>query len=604
MVNKLIVDISIEHVSITHFSRFTLDQQLNAHHTFELRINHDQIEGTSNITLAKSKDFIGKSITIQFGLEGEPSNIFTGVITKVEIAQTHGFQGDIVIKGYSPDILIERGPNLGSYLDKDLRTILQKVTKDTAQNDLDFQINPAHSDIIDYTIQYKESDFDFINRLSAEYHEWFYYDGRKLHFGRPDRQEEIALVYGRDLHSMQYGMQISPLNHQAFAYQAQEDELLTAKPGAASSGLSDLSHAISASNKVYSKHFNQPLNVRVNSQKEIDNFVNDQNKALVSGLVSINGNGDNPQVGIGKVINISTSMRNGLDFQVEDFGRFIVSSIHHQIDGVGHYQHTFEGVAADSEKAPVHKTYKPFADMQLADVVENEDPKGQGRIKVKFKWECQNNDVTEWLRVLTPDAGSSIQVDVNRGFVFVPEVGDQILVGFEDGNIARPVVMGSLFHANNGAGGYENNHLKSIATKSGHLIQFNDESGNETITITDKNSNVIKLDTVNSSIEISAAETISIKAKNINISADQNISLSAGDNLYSNAGSNVAINAGEHHSIIAENITMVANMKINSTASSIEKTAEQISMNSTKDNIEFHSSKEIINKSSTKVKLF
>lgn len=483
MVNKLIVDISIEQVAITHFSRFTLDQRFNEHHTFELRINHDQVEETGGITLAKSKDFIGKSITIQFARLGDTGTIFTGIITKVEIAQTHGFRGDIVITGYSPDILLNRGPDLGSYLNKDLKSILQQATNDTPQNDLDFQISPAYSAAIDYIIQYKESDFDFINRLSAEYHEWFYYDGRVLHFGKPDKQEEVALIYGRDLQSLQYGMQIAPLNYKKFAYHSQQDELLSAQPSAASSTFSDVSHAISASNDVFSKRFNQPLSVRVNSQREIDTFVNDEHKALVSGLVSISGRGDNAKVGIGKTVNISTSMHNGLDFQVEDFGKFIVTAIHHEIDGVGHYHHTFDGVAADSEKLQVKQFQKPFADMQLADVVDNNDPQGHGRIKVKFKWACQVNDPTEWLRVMTPDAGSSDKVSKNRGFVFIPEKGDQVVVAFEEGNIARPIVMGSVFHGKSGTGGSASNNSKSLTSKSGHTVQLNDGGG---ITIKDK----------------------------------------------------------------------------------------------------------------------
>lgn len=483
MVNKLIVDISIEQVTITHFSRFMLDQRFNEHHTFELRINHDQIENTGGITLTKSKDFIGKNLTVQFARLGDTGNIFTGIITKVEIAQTHGLRGDIVITGYSPDILLNRGPDLGSYLNKDLKSIITQATNDTPQNDLDFQINPGYSAAIDYLIQYKESDFDFINRLSSEYHEWFFYDGRILHFGKPDEQEEIALIYGRDLQSLQYGMQIAPLNYKKFAYHSKQDELLSAQPQTASSSFSDVSHAISASNNVFSKCFNQPLSVRVNSQSEIDAFVNDEHKALVSGLVSISGKGDNAKVGIGKIVNISTSMHNGLDFQVEDFGKFIVTAIHHEIDGIGHYHHTFDGVAADSEKLQVKKIQKPFADMQLADVVDNNDPQGNGRIKVKFKWQCQTNDPTEWLRVMTPDAGSSDKVSKNRGFVFIPEKGDQVVVAFEEGNIARPIVMGSVFHGKSGTGGSASNNSKSLTSKSGHTVQLNDGGG---ITIKDK----------------------------------------------------------------------------------------------------------------------
>lgn len=547
MVNKLIVDISIEHLSVTHFSRFSLDQRFNEHHTFELHINHDQMEGTNSMTLAKSKDFIGKSLTAQFSVLEDTPNIFTGIITKVEIAQTHGFQGDIVFTGFSPDILLDRGPDLGSYLGKDLKTILRQATSDTPQNDLDFQIKPAYSAAIDYIIQYKESDFDFINRLSSEYHEWFYYDGSTLHFGKPDQQEEVDLVYGRDLQSMQYGMQITPLNYKKFAYHSQEDQLLSSQPLAASSSLSDVSHAISASNDVYSKRFNQPLSVRVNSQKEIDTFVNDEHKSLVSGLVNINGRGDNPQVGIGKVVNISTSMRNGLDFQVEDFGKFIVTAIHHEIDGVGHYHHTFEGVSADSEKLPAQKKQKPFADMQLADVVNNKDPKGQGRVKVKFKWQCQTNDETEWLRVITPDAGSSDKVSKNRGFAFIPEKGDQVVIAFEEGNIARPIVLGSVYHGNNGSGGSDDNHLKSIATRSGNKLQMNDADGS--VNLMDKGSANLHFDGAgNATLNAAQSKTINVGGDkdnppqsvihadaegNIVLDAKTSITLKVGNNLLS-----------------------------------------------------------------------
>ena len=540
MVNKLSVDISIEQMAITHFSRFTLDQRFNEHHTFELRINHDQVEEAGGITLTKSKDFIGKNLTVQFARLGDTGNIFTGIITKVEIAQTHGFRGDIVIKGYSPDILLDRGPDLGSYLHKTLKTILQQATNDTPQNDLDFQINPAYAAVIDYIIQYKESDFDFINRLSSEYHEWFYYDGRILHFGKPDEQEEIPLIYGRDLQSLQYGMQIAPLNYKKFAYHSQEDELLSSQPSAANSTFSDVSHAISASNDVFSKRFNLPLSVRVNSQQEIDTFVNDEHKALVSGLVNINGSGDNPKVGLGKVIDISTSIRSGLDFQVEDFGKFIVTAIHHEIDGIGHYKHNFEGVAADSEKLKVRPTEKPVADMQLADVLDNDDPQGQGRVKVKFKWQCQANDPTEWLRVMSPNAGTG-DAGANRGFHVIPEIGDQVVVAFEEGNIARPVILGSVFHGKSGdSKGFKNSNTKGLTSRKGSALTFDDlahglilgtsaanfmkiKNGSGMVTTMAKNK--VSIQTGESMITMNHLGEIAITGKNIFINGAESIAI-------------------------------------------------------------------------------
>jgi type VI secretion system secreted protein VgrG len=524
METKIKIDISIEGTPITHFSSFNLDQRFNEHHTFQLRFNHDQIENTNKITLEKSKEFIGKNLTVQFGRGEDYEHQFIGKITRVEIAQSHGFQGDIVVSGFSPSILIDRGPDLGSYLNKDLKTIVEKATADAPQNDLSMNIAPAYTSPIDYIIQYRESDFEFINRLSAEYHEWFYYDGVKLNFGKPQKLDEATLIYGRDLHSLQYGMQIAPLNYKKFSYHSQQDELLSAQPSGNSGGSPDLSHAIEASNQVYSKRYNEPLEVRVNSQKEIDTFVNDEHKAIVSELLNIMGNGDNPRVKLGSIVSISTSMRGITGFEVQDFGKFLVTAVYHQLDGVGHYQNTFEGVSADSEKLSVKQAQKPSPDMQLANVVDNEDPQKQGRVKVQFKWQCTSNDVTEWLRVVTPDAGSSDKVNKNRGFVFIPEVGDQVLVAFEEGNVARPIVIGSMFSGKSGTGGGSSNNVKALTTRSGNTIILNDNDGS--VNVKDPSGNVITLHG-NGQVTLTAPNSFTINTKDFIVNASNSVAINA-----------------------------------------------------------------------------
>ena len=81
----------------------------------------------------------------------------------------------------------------------------------------------------------------------------------------------------------------------------------------------------------------------------------------------------------------------------------------------------------------------------------NDDPKKKGRVQVKMNW--QSGDMkTSWIRVMTPDAGSSDSVSSNRGMVFIPEKGDQVLVGFRHNNPNRPFVFGSLFNGKSGGG--------------------------------------------------------------------------------------------------------------------------------------------------------
>jgi type VI secretion system secreted protein VgrG len=524
MEKKLKVDINIEGTQITHFSTFNLDQRFNEHHTFQLRFNHDMVEEYNSITLENSKDFIGKNITIQFGTDDSGENVFSGIVTKIELSQSNGFHSDILVSGFSPGILIDRGPDLGSYLNKNLSSIIQLATQDAPQNDLKFNIKPTNTSPIDYIIQYRESDYEFINRLSAEYYEWFYYDGVKLNFGKPDKLEEVDLVYGRDLHSLQYAMQIAPLKHNKFAYSPKQDEMLFSEPQGSSGGTPDASHAISASNKVFSKVYNEPLAVRVNTKKEIDDFVNNQQKALISDLVTIVGSGDNPMVGLGKKLNVSMSVRGTGSFELQDFGKFLVTAVYHEIDGVGHYQNTFEGVTADTERVSVPEVEKPNPDMQLADVIDNADPDGHGRIKVKFKWQCTSNDVTEWLRVVAPDAGNSDKVNKNRGFVFIPEVGDQVLVAFEEGNIARPIIIGSMFSGKTGSGGSQSNKTKALTTRSGNTIILDDSNGS--INVKDPSGNVVTLNG-DGTVTIHAPNTLTLISKDININAGNSINIIA-----------------------------------------------------------------------------
>ena len=604
MENKLITEINIEGKAITYFDSFDLEQQFNGHHYFELRFKQHEPGRPDLINLDTCRDFIGKTLTASFGHYQDKMQEFIGLVTHVALAQNHGYHGHLIVSGYSPTILIDRGADLGSYLDKTLNEIVSLVTRDIAENDLKIVCNPTRKTPIGYLIQYQESDFNLLNRLAATYHEWFFYDGKQLHFGKPDQQKEVALYYGRDIHQFQYGMEIAPLQQHCFDYNPITDEILQSGMQAALDGSPDHIHAVTTANRTYSKTLNHTSPIRMDNSDDVKKHQENEAKANASRLLKITGKGDNAGLCIGNIAEILMSMRHETDFITESIGKFLITGINHHIDVAGKYHHTFEGLTAGTECINVSGYQKPNPAMQLADVTDNHDPLGQGRIKVKFKWICTNHDVSDWLRIVTPDAGSSVAVNTNRGFVFIPEIGDQVVVGFEDGNIAKPIVLGSIFHGLNGTGGNTDNHLKTIATRSGHTIEFNDSSGAETITITDKNNNIIRFDTQASSIEISAPENINISAKNIHINAGQLISISAGDHIYTNAGANIASNAGENHSITADNISIIADNHIHKTATHIEKTAENISLNSTNNHIELRSAEEIINKSGGKIKLF
>ena len=181
----------------------------------------------------------------------------------------------------------------------------------------------------------------------------------------------------------------------------------------------------------------------------------------------------------------------------------------------------------------------------LGIVTNNQDPEKVGRVKIKFPW-LTDSDESYWARVATVMAGK------DRGTFFLPEVGDEVLVAFDHGDINHPYVLGSLWNGedkppetnvdgkNNirkikSRSGHEiifddNDEEKKekieIRTKAGHTIVLDDSAGAEKIEIKDKtNNNKITIDSVQNSINIESAMQLKIKANVVEIEGTTSLSL-------------------------------------------------------------------------------
>ena len=170
-------------------------------------------------------------------------------------------------------------------------------------------------------------------------------------------------------------------------------------------------------------------------------------------------------------------------------------------------------------------------------VTNNKDPDNLHRVKVRFPW-LSNEVESHWARVAAPMAGK------NRGAYFLPEVDDEVLVAFEHGQVDHPYVVGSLWNGKDTApesnADGENNH-RTFRSRSGHILRFNDKSGNETIEIIDKTgNNKVIIDSANNSITIEAKSDITIKsatgkltmqANGIEMKSQMGVSVEAAQNM-------------------------------------------------------------------------
>ena len=471
------ISVSIDGRRLFAFKSFELKQSLNTHHSFELVID---IETGANRYVHDLKDsaaWLGKPLTVHVSPSGKPT--FLGVITGVSLHRRNSDYGHILVKGRSATYRLETGLNCHSWND---RTIGEIVSELTASAGVRARVNPEYTKRLDYVCQYNESDFTFIRRLARQYNEWLYYDGTELIFGRPTLPDAVPLEFGTSLASLDIGVQALARPARVFSYRSLQDQSISEKTPDKPSGQDPLGHkAFLASMNLYKQTTRQYALSRIHYMSEMETYVRKKQEAETAESHYVRGTSENASLGVGSVVNLKSSFLERLgSVSAESLGRFLITEITHTVGEDSYYLNHFKAIPAVVHTLPAPDVELPVAQTQMATVVSNADPRGKGRVQVRMNWQTEGMR-TDWIRVMTPDGGSSESVKSNRGFVFIPEVGDHVLVGFRYNDPGRPYVMGSLFNGTTAGGGSEGNKLKSITTRSGSSLLLDDSDGSVTL---------------------------------------------------------------------------------------------------------------------------
>jgi uncharacterized protein involved in type VI secretion and phage assembly len=168
----------------------------------------------------------------------------------------------------------------------------------------------------------------------------------------------------------------------------------------------------------------------------------------------------------------------------------------------------------------------PISGLHVGTIAESsdEDPEGESRIKISVSSVLTEPPKPLWARVASADAGDK------RGFCFRPEPGDEVLVGFLAGDPRHPVVLGRLWGSKNKLPeGFHDAKQKAIIGKKDTRLTFSEadkpsitistpggrtvilDDDGQSITLTDKDKNKVKLDA--SGITIDSAKNLVIQAK-------------------------------------------------------------------------------------------
>ena len=512
-----------------------------------------------------SKKWLGESIVVK----AANTPIFVGVVTNVQLHREGSDFGCIIVSGYSATYRMETAHSCFSWNDRTIGDVVKKLCE---QAKVQLELNPAFKETKDFICQYEESDFDFIRRLAHQYQEWMYFDGTKLIFGKPRKlADPIRLEYGTTLSSLDIGLQTLARSEQVFSYHSGADrEMQRMTPDLAYGHDKLAGEAFRASLGMFSKPARQHALPRISNETELVNYMGRKQAAETAETHYITAESQVPTLRVGSVVSLYSSFLERVgNLSEESLGDFIIIEITHEVSQGSYYKNRFKAIPATIKAMPSPKVRMPLAETQMATVLSNADPEGKGRVRVRMNWQTDGMQ-TSWVRVMTPDGGSSSDVKSNRGFVFIPEVGDQVLLGFRHGDPARPYVMGSLFNGTTGGGGGQGNNCKSLTSRTGSTLKLDDSTGNvlladktgQNLISFDGNNTVtvsavtnIHLDNGKASIKIEG-DTITIKANTICIDGATSTTCQSGEN------ESVIITSGTGVDIQGANINAIAKTNV------------------------------------------
>jgi len=500
----------------------------NGHWPFHLKINNEPLLGAMIDTLAISQElgthywctvkfrlvkedkppiatYLGKPFDfVTFDESATEFPIFSGIVLEAELE--YGVHGDYsarltaVTKSYK----LQLTPEEDYFYKKDLTEVANKVI---CGDGLKVELTDVGQCAKMNYVQWGESDFDFIKRIAddqgcairptaegVEIHRGFQDAGLTLRW-----HDEYGLMRfslkGRLGQPSLDGTCYDPLTMQSKTFrQVRKD------PEFFSDTATEMVEAVKAESKKNLPSNRLVFDGRAPKTEKYNALLEKESQRSIGTCVVGTGTSRDVRLKPGDKIKLE-----GFNFDAE--GEYGLVSVTHYYDLSSGYRNEFTVTPWKDYTCAQAPAPQQMTGVVSARVVNHNDPRGVGRVQIKYDW--MEEAQTAWARMTTPSAGGG------RGFMFMPEVGDEVLVAFEHGDPERPYVIGALWNATDGAprqgfiehegteavGGNNvqvprdiaRNDIKRIVTKSGNRIQLADVNGRESIVISTPGGQVIQL---------------------------------------------------------------------------------------------------------------
>ncbi|MFM7885282.1 MAG: VgrG-related protein [Pseudanabaena sp.] len=559
--------------------QISVEESLHLPGMFTLIINNDYFPGNGDITWKHQSLFaIGKKIKIGFTSSTtedadfateETGYVLDGEITAIETEFTEKSQAPIIIRGYDISHRLHRGRYNRSFQNVKDSDVISQVIGEVG---ISAGTVTATTIVHEYLFQENQTNMEFLRERAARVGFELYVQDGKLNFRQPTQDQELTLKWLEDIHSFRVRVssaeQVSSVEVRGWDYTTKKAIVSTASTEQViTTNASGKGSAASTKFTVKPKMIvvDQPVFSVNEAQKMAQSLCNELGGEFVNADAKGEGN---PSIRTGRVVKL-TDMGNYS-------GSYYVTEAHHLFHERKYStQFSVRGLRSSGDIVSILSAkphLEPGQTMLVGIVSNNNDPKGWGRVRVKFPTLTEEHE-SNWARVVSVGAGPT------RGFDCLPEINDEVLVAFEHGDIHRPYVIGGVWNGTDAppeavaetiVGGKV--RLRTFKTRVGHKLQFVEEDkttkkgvylntiGGHNLRLNDSDK-FAELETTgghkfradDSSKEVSLTSTgnitvktgtsgstkdLTINAANITLTATTNITLKVGSNeiVISNSG--------------------------------------------------------------------
>lgn len=529
-----------------------LHQPMYAHHEFEIEVlgteTADALAALAgNADLEKLFGKIGAKIELAGGhgyLNQSRADTleFTGVITAVEARTDYELGFAVILRGHSPTIRLDDVPRNKLFSRMKVSDWFSKVVGDRGLN---AKVD-ATSETFEQLVQRGENDWQFALRVLGQAGLHVFYDGRELKALKKISGASYEMGYeiaATGLLEFSLRSTARPGKLKASVWSEGDAKKILQSSSASASTSAKASHGMtkqaeSASGTLFGIEGNYVPALAPGSQSLLDQDAGSLRGAWFASLTRGYGRSDFFSLAPGVIVEMK-------GFGAGLGGKFVITSVTHTWSSERlEYENSFECIPELSVAPPRIARATPSHEVWTARVTSLKDPESLGRVEVKFL----DFEEGQWVRL------SSFYLNEAGGWVCYPEIGDEVIVSFVDGDDRYPVILGSVLHPKAlgeaqklvSAGLMdEKNDFKVFRTRSGLRLTFIETVDGQKIELASAAEEVLlRLDASADKVkfEIVSEGDVSITAKKTcTVTADEDVTVTTKGNFTVKADKDIVL---------------------------------------------------------------